>query len=115
MVGPISVPKVGPTLPTQLSVMVMALVLSMPIAIIVKRDDRTDDEIGGEEGEQGDTLLHRHVDTVYLQWQHGIRMQNLTELILHHSHEHHATDTFQSTACTARARSEEHTCSQDNP
>ncbi len=36
MVGPISVPSVGPTLPTQLRVMVMALVLSMPIAIMVK-------------------------------------------------------------------------------
>ena len=35
IVGPISVPKVGPTLPTQLRVMVMALVLSMPMAIIV--------------------------------------------------------------------------------
>ena len=35
MVGPISVPKVGPTFPTQLSVMVMELVLSIPIAIIV--------------------------------------------------------------------------------
>lgn len=35
MVGPISTPKVGPTLPILLNVMVMAFVLSMPIAIIV--------------------------------------------------------------------------------
>ena len=34
MVGPISRPSVGPTLLSVLSVMVMALVLSMPIAII---------------------------------------------------------------------------------
>ena len=35
MVGPISTPSVGPTFPTQLKVIVMALVLSMPMAIIV--------------------------------------------------------------------------------
>ena len=36
IVGPISKPSVGPTLPKELSVMVMALVLSMPMAIIEK-------------------------------------------------------------------------------
>ena len=40
IVGPISVPSVGPTLPTQLRVMVMALVLSMPMAIMVKEITR---------------------------------------------------------------------------
>ena len=40
MVGPISVPSVGPTLPSALSVMVMALVLSIPIAIIENEQNR---------------------------------------------------------------------------
>ena len=40
MVGPISRPSVGPTLPSVLSVMVMELVLSMPIAIIENEQKR---------------------------------------------------------------------------
>ena len=35
MVGPISTPNVGPTLPMQLRQMVMELVLSIPIAIMI--------------------------------------------------------------------------------
>ena len=41
MTGPISVPKVGPTLLTQLSAMVMALVLSMPATIMMVAVKRT--------------------------------------------------------------------------
>ena len=40
IVGPISVPSVGPTLPRLLSVKVMALVLSMPIAIMANEQTR---------------------------------------------------------------------------
>ncbi len=40
MVGPISIPSVGPTLPKQLRVIVMALVLSIPAAIIEKAQKR---------------------------------------------------------------------------
>ena len=36
IVGPISIPNVGPTLPKQLNVIVIAFVLSIPKAIIVK-------------------------------------------------------------------------------
>ena len=36
IVGPISIPKVGPTLPKELNVIVIAFVLSIPTAIIVK-------------------------------------------------------------------------------
>ena len=58
-----------------------------------ERYHQTDDEISGEEGKQRNTLLHRYVHTINLQWQHGVRMQNLAEFILHHSYQHHATDT----------------------
>ncbi len=112
---PISVPNVGPTLPTQLKVMVMALVLSMPMAIIVNEYHQTDDEIGGEEGEQRNPLLHWYVHPINLQRQHGVRMQNLAEFILYHSHQHHATDTFQTSTRTARAGSEEHAGCQYHP
>ena len=40
IVGPISVPSVGPTLPILLSVMVMALVLSIPAAIMANAHNR---------------------------------------------------------------------------
>ena len=40
MVGPISIPKVGPTLLSALSVMVMALVLSIPAAIMEKAQNK---------------------------------------------------------------------------
>ena len=80
-----------------------------------ERYHQTDDEISGEEGKQRNTLLHRYVHTINLQWQHGVRMQNLAEFILHHSYQHHATDTFQTSTRTARAGSEEHAGCQYHP
>ena len=36
-----------------------------------ERYHQTDDEISGEEGKQRNTLLHRYVHTINLQWQQG--------------------------------------------
>lgn len=115
MVGPISVPSVGPHITHITQGDGDGIGIVDAHGYHRERYHQTDDEISGEEGKQRNTLLHRYVHTINLQWQHGVRMQNLAEFILHHSYQHHATDTFQTSTRTARAGSEEHAGCQYHP
>ena len=80
-----------------------------------ERGQQAQDEVHGEEGQKGSSLLVRYVGVVDLQRKYGVGVQYLFKFIADSFEQHHPSDALKATTRRARTGSDEHAGGQDDP